>query len=96
MLIGSRNRNLRNSSRQLISIWSSIFSETVKMAPTSSLQVRDIVHQLTKREKNWAQREVGVVVVFCIVFIVAVGLISLAITRAINRRRARIASRSAV
>lgn len=27
------------------------------------------LHQLAKREKNWAQREVGVVVVLCIVFI---------------------------
>ena len=27
------------------------------------------IHQIVKREKNWAQREAGVVVVFCIVFI---------------------------
>jgi hypothetical protein len=31
--------------------------------------VNSVLTQLAKREKNWAQREVGVVVVFAIVFV---------------------------
>ena len=46
------------------------------------------VHQLTKR-KNWAAREAGVVVVFCIVFIVFSGLIFLFFYRKFLARRAR-------
>ncbi len=46
------------------------------------------VHQLVKR-KNWAAREAGVVVVFCVVFIVVAGLISLFIYRKLLARRAR-------
>ncbi|KAF8857415.1 hypothetical protein BDZ45DRAFT_674802 [Acephala macrosclerotiorum] len=43
---------------------------------------------LIKREKNWAAREPGVILVFCIVFIVGSGLLGLCISRAIGRRRA--------
>lgn len=46
------------------------------------------VHQLVKR-KNWAAREAGVIVVFCIVFIVVVGLICLFLYRKLIARRAR-------
>ena len=56
------------------------------MAAISTLQVREAANQLTKRD-NWAHQEAGVVVVFCIVFVVAVGLIGLWISRALARRR---------
>ena len=46
------------------------------------------VHQLSKR-KNWAAREAGVVVVFCVVFIVVGGLIALFLYRKLLARRAR-------
>lgn len=57
------------------------------MAAISSLQVRDAGHQLAKR-RNWAGHEAGVIVVFCVVFIVATGLIGLWVSRALARRRA--------
>ncbi|TVY31658.1 hypothetical protein LSUB1_G007799, partial [Lachnellula subtilissima] len=63
------------------------------MAPTSiSISTRTL-HQLTKRKKNWAAREAGVIVVFCIVFLVASGLIGLFLSRLISRKRAEKASR---
>ncbi|ROV96414.1 hypothetical protein VSDG_05410 [Cytospora chrysosperma] len=40
------------------------------------LVARDTMSHLAKRS-NWAQREAGVIVVFCIVFIVLVGVIGL-------------------
>jgi hypothetical protein len=46
------------------------------------------VHQLVKR-RSWAAREAGVIVVFCVVFIVVAGLISLFIYRKLLARRAR-------
>lgn len=57
------------------------------MAAITTLQVRESAGQLVKRE-NWASQEAGVIVVFCIVFIVAVGLIGLFVSRALGRRRA--------
>jgi hypothetical protein len=40
------------------------------MAAISTLEATNsVLNQLAKREKNWAQREVGVVVVLCIVFV---------------------------
>jgi len=45
------------------------------------------VSELVKR-KNWAAREPGVIVVFCIVFIVAVGLLGLFISKQCAKRRA--------
>jgi tryptophan-rich sensory protein len=44
------------------------------------------LHQLTRR--GWAGREPGVIVVWCIVFIVAVGLVSLLLYRRWMRKRA--------
>ncbi|KAH8685693.1 hypothetical protein BGZ60DRAFT_522977 [Tricladium varicosporioides] len=68
----------------------------VKMAAISTLTVRDTVSHLAKRG-NWASHEAGVIVVFCIVFIVAAGLIALFLTRLISRKRAaREATRSTV
>jgi hypothetical protein len=51
-----------------------------------TLQMRDAVHQLSKR--NWAGQEAGVIVVFCIVFVVGVGLLGLCISRYLARRKA--------
>lgn len=45
------------------------------------------LHRLIKR-KNWAAREPGVVLVFCIIFVVAALLIGLFITRKFQARRA--------
>jgi hypothetical protein len=50
--------------------------------------VHNPVNQLIKRDGNWASQEAGVIVVFCIVFIVGTGLIGLWISRFIARRRA--------
>lgn len=44
------------------------------------------LHQLAKR--NWADNNVGVIVVFCIVFIVAVGLITLFTYRKMMAKKA--------
>lgn len=38
-------------------------------AITAPLLARDAMKQLVKREQNWAARNVGVMVVFCIVFV---------------------------
>ncbi|KAI1763997.1 hypothetical protein GGR53DRAFT_341498 [Hypoxylon sp. FL1150] len=58
-----------------------------------------INHALIARESfsniaarsNWASREPGVIVVFCIVFVVGVGLLSLWISKCIAARRAKTA-----
>ena len=48
---------------------------------------REITHQIVRR-KNWASENPGVVLVFCIVFIVGVGIISLFIYRKAMARSA--------
>ncbi|EPE27547.1 hypothetical protein GLAREA_04338 [Glarea lozoyensis ATCC 20868] len=58
---------------------------------------RNTPHHLQKR--NWASQEAGVIVVFCIVFVVGCGLLALAIRNCLAKRRAKkavIASRSEV
>jgi len=57
------------------------------MAAIAPLQAREVVHQFAKRS-NWAGKEAGVIVVFCVVFVVAAGLLGLAVSRAISRRKA--------
>ncbi|KAL3959601.1 hypothetical protein ACCO45_004718 [Purpureocillium lilacinum] len=52
----------------------------------TSLAGPQTLNLLAKR--NWASQEAGVIVVFCIVFIVAVGLISLWIHKILKRRKA--------
>ncbi|OAL06778.1 hypothetical protein IQ06DRAFT_341583 [Phaeosphaeriaceae sp. SRC1lsM3a] len=42
------------------------------------------VHQLMKREKNWAQREPGVIVVLVIVFLVAILVLAMFINKKKN------------
>jgi predicted PurR-regulated permease PerM len=44
----------------------------------------DAAHQLMKRKKNWAQREVGVIIVLCIVFLVFILLIALFINKQVR------------
>lgn len=56
------------------------------MPAISQVEVRDVTQRLSKR--NWAGQEAGVIVVFCIAFIVASGLLGLCISRWISRRRA--------
>ncbi|PFH57815.1 hypothetical protein XA68_14544 [Ophiocordyceps unilateralis] len=51
-----------------------------------------VTHQLVKRaphEHNWAYREPGVVLVFCIVFLVALGVLSAFLYRLYVKRRER-------
>lgn len=43
------------------------------------------LHQLVKRKKNWAQREPGVIVVFVIVFLVALLVIAMFINKKVCR-----------
>ncbi|KAL6866240.1 hypothetical protein ACO1O0_002347 [Amphichorda felina] len=58
------------------------------MAAINALVTRDFVTgQLVKR-KNWAAREPGVMVVFCIVGVVAIGLIILWIYKILQKRKA--------
>jgi hypothetical protein len=55
-------------------------------AINSKLVVRDSFSHIAKR--NWASQEAGVVVVFCIIFVVAVGLIALFISKKLAARKA--------
>ncbi|KAK1754684.1 hypothetical protein QBC47DRAFT_403096 [Echria macrotheca] len=57
-------------------------------AISNALVARDAVSHLAKRADNWASHEPGVIVVFCIVFVVGVGLISLFIHKKLVARRA--------
>lgn len=57
-------------------------------AINTSLVARDTFSNIAKRE-NWAKQEAGVVVVFCIVFLVAVGIIAMIITKKLAARRKR-------
>ncbi|KAM0257176.1 hypothetical protein ACHAQJ_004537 [Trichoderma viride] len=56
------------------------------------IAARDVALNQLVRRKNFAAREPGVIVVFCIVFIVAVGVLGLLITKWCARRRAAIKS----
>ncbi|KAH0595392.1 hypothetical protein MHUMG1_06567 [Metarhizium humberi] len=55
-------------------------------AINTALVAREAISTLVKR-KNWAAENAGVMVVFCIVFVVAVGLIGLWIAKFLSRRR---------
>jgi hypothetical protein len=52
-----------------------------------TLDARDVAMQLSKRG-NWARQEAGVIVVFCIVGVVAIGVIWLCVHKWMLRRRA--------
>lgn len=58
------------------------------MSAITKYEAAEAASHLIKREKNWAAREPGVILVFCIVFVVGSGLLGLCISRAISRRRA--------
>jgi hypothetical protein len=62
------------------------------MAAIKSLMTRDsVAHQLAERS-NWASREAGVIVVFCIVGVVAIGLLGLFLYKKAAARKANKAS----
>ncbi|KAK4113988.1 hypothetical protein N656DRAFT_707276 [Canariomyces notabilis] len=54
-------------------------------AISATVVARDTFSRIAKR--NWAQEEAGVIVVFCITFVVAVGLIALFIHKKLAARR---------
>jgi len=56
-------------------------------AINSAIVARDTISHIAKRG-NWASHEAGVIVVFCIVFVVAVGLTGLFISKKLSARRA--------
>ncbi|KAM3509286.1 hypothetical protein MY11210_006379 [Beauveria gryllotalpidicola] len=45
-----------------------------------------VMHEIAKRS-NWASRNAGVMVVFCIVFIVGVVLVGLVLSKWLKRRK---------
>ncbi|KAI4867320.1 hypothetical protein F4820DRAFT_446129 [Hypoxylon rubiginosum] len=55
-----------------------------------ALVARDTFSHILPRD-NWANREPGVIVVFCIVFVVGCGLIGLWVSKCISARRAKTA-----
>ena len=55
-------------------------------AVPNSIVARAAASQLAKR--NWAGQEAGVILVFCIVFVVGVGLISLFVYKKLAARKA--------
>ncbi|KAK7952045.1 uncharacterized protein PG986_007773 [Apiospora aurea] len=57
-------------------------------AISNTIVAREAMSHIAKRE-NWAKQEAGVIVVFCIVFIVAVGLIGLWISKCLASRKAK-------
>lgn len=60
---------------------------------TRAVVLNDAISHIAKRS-NWAGREAGVIVVFCIVFIVAVGLIGLLISKKMKARSERNAAKA--
>ncbi|OTA70260.1 hypothetical protein K449DRAFT_427783 [Hypoxylon sp. EC38] len=57
-------------------------------AINNAIVARDSFSHIVRRE-NWAQQEAGVVVVFCIVFVVGVGLVGLWISKCLAKRKAK-------
>jgi len=60
----------------------------------NTVALNGAVSHIAKRE-NWARKEAGVVVVFCIIFVVAVGLLSILISKKMKARKERNAARAA-
>ncbi|OAA50734.1 hypothetical protein ISF_09352 [Cordyceps fumosorosea ARSEF 2679] len=46
-----------------------------------------VMHEIAKRSKSWPAKNVGVMVVFCIVFVVAVALLAIFVSKCLKRRR---------
>jgi predicted Na+-dependent transporter len=61
------------------------------MPAVNTVVAREAFSTIAKRS-NWAGREAGVIVVFCIVFVVAVSLIGLFISKKLSARKAAKAS----
>lgn len=78
MLLDLDNSANRPSQRQT----KSLPTLSITMA---ALMTREMA-QLAKRE-NWAKQEAGVVVVLCIVFVVAVGLVGLYVYKKVKARK---------
>jgi hypothetical protein len=76
---GMQLRRIKNSANRLS-------GQLLNMPAITSLVARDAIHTIAKRE-NWAAQEAGVVVVFCVVFVVAVGLIALFIHKKLQARK---------
>ncbi|KAI0019375.1 hypothetical protein F4780DRAFT_452942 [Xylariomycetidae sp. FL0641] len=57
-------------------------------AISNAVVARDAMSHIAKRS-NWASREAGVIVVFCIVFVVGVGLLALFISKQLAKRKAK-------
>lgn len=51
------------------------------------LQGRNEFSSLIKREKTWPQKEVGVMIVFCILFVIGAALIGVFLARLFRRYR---------
>jgi hypothetical protein len=56
------------------------------MAVISLPLAPEAIHYISRRS-NWAGHEAGVIVVFCVVFIVVTGVLGVFIGRAISRRK---------
>jgi len=67
----------------------SILNPPAKMSALSILAraAQPHLNSLMKRKKSWPRRNPGVMLVFCIVFIIVTGLLSLFIYRKIVARR---------
>ncbi|OAA72739.1 hypothetical protein LEL_08523 [Akanthomyces lecanii RCEF 1005] len=46
-----------------------------------------VMHEIAKRAKSWPAKNAGVMVVFCILFVVAVALLGLFISKWLKRRK---------
>ncbi|MCJ1333230.1 hypothetical protein MMC10_009924 [Thelotrema lepadinum] len=55
----------------------------------SAIATRDMSHSLVRRANNWPGNNPGVMVVFVIVFVVAVGLLALFISKKLAARKER-------
>ncbi|ROT41131.1 hypothetical protein SODALDRAFT_330840 [Sodiomyces alkalinus F11] len=56
------------------------------MPAINAIVARDAAHQLAKR--NWAAQEPGVVIVFCILGAVGIGILAVLLYKYISRKRA--------
>ncbi|KAM0809104.1 hypothetical protein AB5N19_09447 [Seiridium cardinale] len=81
-------RDKPQASDDLDSLQSHLQKDSKMPAINTAIVARDSFSSIAKRQ-NWAAKEAGVVVVFCIVFVVAVGLIGLFIHKKLAARKAR-------
>lgn len=74
---------------ELISYLFSKFSDHYIAMAALNLVTRDEAINMMAKRSNWAGKNAGVMVVFCILFIVGVGLVTLFIYRKVMARKAR-------